>query len=76
MKTEIQCNRPEQPLQMSEVQQNKGTNRGKGRDAGDPRPRALEEEEDPMTQSGNIREGEEARNKVFCDLSINCESPT
>ena len=74
MKTETQCNRAEQPWQMLRVQQNIGTNRDKGRDAGDTKPRASEEQENPVTHLWNTREGGKARRRAFCDWSINCES--
>ena len=74
MKTETQCSRAEQPWQMLRVQQNKGRNRDKDLDAGDTRPRASEEQENPVTQLWNTREGGKARSKAFWDSSINCES--
>ena len=43
MKAEIQCDRAEQPWQMSSVQQNIRTNKGKGRGAGDTKTKGLRE---------------------------------
>ena len=60
MKTEIQCDRAELSWQVLRVQQNIGTNRGKGRDAGDTKIKGLRRTGEPSDATVEQKGGQKS----------------